>query len=489
MKKLYIANGPPKPVPGNTNNEYLATLINPVDKRLYDVVLRIRTVYIVAPMPNSLYKTGTLQVYGSGAYDNDDSTEIEYDGETETYFRSHTPSGVTKKGAGLGLVLYSGLSLAAKTEGYYTDVGGVYSSNAERLGDATRWWKAQVSRGYAEQEGKWLSGYGEVTVEVDEDTIGDIESLASSGYFGTEMEEAENVSISEYSPSSFEVEVHVDGEAEVQYLPAKKVAESNLVVAWNTELDEFNEVDELLSEWVELPPAQILSELDLTTVGDVNLILNLWDVLVQQEATPKQKKQFLEHVPPAFSVVPEILQLQGQQTLPFEEVQEQAQEEVAANPRPRVKHTRAWDDYFGELSESVEMNPKKRKKAPTKRYPTVILTEESLKRPPEWMSKQRPVEYVPRAGGSFEAQVVGAAVSTLGVPEEISSKKDSVQMVYSPRDFSIGGKSVQTREQEARVSESLKKQLAEKLPEYRVSVSLKKPDWSTSNQIFLFVER
>lgn len=70
------------------------------------------------------------------------------------------------------------------------------------------------------------------------------------------------------------------------------------------------------------------------------------------------------------------------------------------------------------------------------------------------MSQPR-AEYVPKGGGGFEAQVVEAAVSSIGQPEEISAKKNSVQLVYSPRDFSIGGEEVRTVDQEHRVAEAL----------------------------------
>lgn len=350
---MLIANGPPRGVSGKPSMEYVATLVNPVDKRLYDVVTDEEVVYIVAPMPNAIYKSEDerLQVYGSGAYAKYEELELTYAGDTSTYYRSHTPAGVVKKSSGLGLMLYSGISLATQTSGGY-DVGGIYSSMEDRSPEATRWWKAQVDRDFAEQDGKSVSGYGQVTVDVDEETLGDIEDLAGRGYFGNEMEDAENVYVSDYSPSSFEVEVYVDGDIEVQFLPAVKVAEAKLVVAWNTEEEELND---LMSESVELPPPEVLSELDLKTVGDANLILNLWDVLVEQGATEAQKRKFLKHVPSSFSVVPEILELQGQQQLPFDEVLEDARQEVAANPRPKVQHSKAWKNYFGELSVQTAM--------------------------------------------------------------------------------------------------------------------------------------
>lgn len=144
-----------------------------------------------------------------------------------------------------------------------------------------------------------------------------MEDLAERGYFGDELEGAENIEVSEFSPTHFEVEAYVDGTINVSFLPAEKVAASKLVVAWDTEEPDL---DELLSNYVELPPPEIVSELDLSTVGDANLILNLWTVLNDStRVTAAQKKKFVEHIPASFATVPDIFELMGQERLPFED--------------------------------------------------------------------------------------------------------------------------------------------------------------------------
>lgn len=85
--------------------------------------------------------------------------------------------------------------------------------------------------------------------------------------------------------------------------------------------------------------------------------------------------------------------------------------------------------------------------------------------------------------------MVEAAVSSIGQPEEISAKKNSVQLVYSPRDFSIGGEEVRTVDQEHRVAEALRKQLAKELSGLQITSVLAKPEWSNTNLVFLTVAR
>lgn len=354
MKYALHPNGKPRKLHGKESAAYVATLLNPVDHRLYDVVSFGSTVYIVAPMPNEDYEDPdrSFLEYGHGSYDESDEKEIDsgyypsnkYSG---SYYRSHTPDGVTKEGAGLGLVLYSGLSLAT-TMGL--GAAGVFSEENLRSTKASKWWKAQTERGFASEEDVYVTGSGSVEVEIDEEMLGDIQYLTSVGDFGEEIRHAENVSITEGpDPSSVYVEVYVEGSIRVSYLPTKKVAESKIVIAWNSEDDDLNPV---MEDSIYYPPAEILAEIDMSTVGDPSLILNIWDLLQESDdVTEAQKKRFLQRVPRAsmVEITPEILEMMGQQKFPYEELMKESQA-VAANPRGKIRHSSRWKAYYGDLS-------------------------------------------------------------------------------------------------------------------------------------------
>lgn len=318
---------------GEPGAVYIATLLNPVDHRLYDVVYLSDKYYIVAPLPNEAYEeySAQLSVYGEGYFDTYDSKEIEFEG-TGTYYRSHTPSGVDKKKSGLGLMLYSGLALAAVTE----KASGIYSQKKQRSSEATRWWSAQVQRGLAGE-----SEYGEmeqvtVSVDIDEEMV---EDMARQG--STELEDADEVTVIEGpDPTSVDVEVTLEGVVSLQVLPASHVAEAGLVVSWN---DDYKALNMEMGGIKELAP-EVISEIDMSTVGDSDLVLGLFRVMFESDgATDAQKKRFLKNVSDRAltpAVKNEIAELMGQKRLPFGT-------EVAANPAPKKKHSKAWAKQFG----------------------------------------------------------------------------------------------------------------------------------------------
>lgn len=325
----------PKSVDGDPNSEYIATLLNPVDHRLYDFVRIFVGYYLVAPLPNEAYADPrtSVSVFGEGNFDKYDSKEIDFEG-TGTYYRSHTPSGVDKKKAGLGLMLYSGLALAAVTQ----SASGIYSQKKQRSSDATRWWSAQVQRGLAGE-----SEYGEmeqvtVSVDIDEEMV---EDMARQG--STELEDADEVSVIEGpDPTSVDVDVTLEGVVSLQVLPASHVAEAGLVVSWNDDYKALN----MEMGGIEELPAQVIAEIDMSTVGDPDLVLGLFRTMVESEkghVTEAQKQKFLKSVPDRVltsKVKHELAEMLGQKRLPFGS-------EVAANPAPKVKHSKAWAKAFG----------------------------------------------------------------------------------------------------------------------------------------------
>ena len=324
----------PRHEDGDQNSEYIATLLNPVDHRLYDFVRLSNAYYLVAPLSNEDYADPRtkLAVFGQGHFDRYDSKDIDYEG-LGTYFRSHTPSVVDKKKSGLGLLLYSGLALAAVTRG----ASGIYSQKSSRSDEATRWWKSQVQRGFAGE-----SEYGEmeqvtISVDIDEDFV---EQQARE--YSSELEDAEEVSIVDGpDPSSVDVDVTLEGVMELQVLPATHVADAGLVISWN---EDYNQLNTEMGGIEELP-SQVLAEIDMSTVGDPDLVLGIFSTMVESEkgfVSEAQKKKFLKSVSER-ALTPEvrlkIAEMMGQQRLPFTD-------EVAANPAPKVKHSKEWAKAF-----------------------------------------------------------------------------------------------------------------------------------------------
>lgn len=326
----------PRDITGAAKLNYIATLINPVDHRLYDIIGYGQGVemYVVTPLPNDAYKDDRpIAVYGNGSYDTDE--EFEHDGMT--YYRSHTPSGVKKKKSGLGLMLYSGLSLSVVK---YEAKEGVFSQLSQRSSEATQWWKDQVDRGFAYQEGDYISGQEQVEIRLDEEMIDkcdlDPEECAAD--------------IDDIEPGYVTVYVDFTKERLVQVLPAGNVVNARLVLAWD---EDDLDLDSLLED-SEGPPTEVLLGLDMSTTADPNLLIN---ILQRLEGDPKVTKKALQNFVNKYpgplkgaesSMIRELL---GQQKFPFEEVVEAVEEEdMVANP---VKNSRAWKDYFGDLAKPV----------------------------------------------------------------------------------------------------------------------------------------
>lgn len=341
---------------GKPGVNYVATMVNAKDHRLYDIVAFDggENVRIVAPLPSQAYKDPRQKIYvfGRGYFSDSDEKELWTGEEDQTFYRSHTPSGVAKKKTGLGLLLYSGISLATVAK-YGSGAGGIFSEAASRSAEASAWWARQVERGYAEGYGEQeeVEGTTYRTIYIDEDYLGfydrDAQEAAEQGEFGEEMEEATNVEVVDFDPSEVEVTISVKGyiDGNVVYLPAANVAASRMVVAWDEDDDDLN----ALMEDVEMPPAEVLVQLDMSTVADPILLLNVWNLI---DASPNihsvDKRFFLQKVPPEFvrglALDQRMLEEYGQQRLPLMDAEQV--EEMVANPR--MKHSDVWIDYFGE---------------------------------------------------------------------------------------------------------------------------------------------
>jgi hypothetical protein len=327
---------------GDSSAVYLATLINPVDHRLYDVVYADRQVHIVAPMPNEEYVDPGKSIYsfGEGHADLHDTKDVEM-GRIELHLaRSHTPGGVGKKGSGQGLILYCGLSIYTKFRG----LDGVYSSVESRSEAATKWWRTQVDRGFADEDSAHVTGY--TTTEVDLESAVNVDDFYARDLFDKDSDAVENIQITDISPSAVEVELSVEGTVQFQYLSAEKVAESGYCVAWNTE---DSDIDELFSQHGQGQPKEVILGIDLSTTADPILIQNLIVELKEADATEEELVLFLNRVPKRLfkqMKSSDVKEIYGQLRLPLPE-----DEELAANASTKT-HSRAWKDFFGEAVNS-----------------------------------------------------------------------------------------------------------------------------------------
>lgn len=265
---------------------YIATLLNPVDKKPYAITWNVRAqrVYVVTPKADP----GTGDIMGEGYFE-DDGHEAKSTGCP----RSNTPGGVKKKGVGLGLMLYSGLALTAaysynaseqhrRAKGLPKTVGTCISSspdNRSRL--ATAWWEAQVARGFAEE--KEVEGGDEeecedddFDVEMDADSVIDQDSMERK----VQRKHGGDARLKDYSVGSVTVSYEYctgdedGGETTVQVLEAESVASSRIV------LDANDKIDDLFDWNKDAAPLDIFKEMDLSDVSDLGFIQMIEDQFV-----------------------------------------------------------------------------------------------------------------------------------------------------------------------------------------------------------------
>jgi len=346
----------PETTKGGSNATYLATMINPKDHRLYDLVAFNQYVYVLAPADMEDYKNPNtpLVSFGEGYLDNSDERDLKYDGESGDYVRCHTPSGVTKEQSGLGLMLYSGLSMntilySPQNLGCFSEDSGPRSKKAEA------WWTSQVERGFAEEQEDYREVEGSATFNFDGDDLvnerleqefGSLERAAEDGEFGSDMESS-NIQDVEMSVENSYLEVYARGtiEAPIQYLPIQKVAESGLLLAWS---DEDDDLKTLLEEHWNAPDPELLVELDMSTTASSDLLSTILGIILENEDLPQDKVlAFYDNLPPGLgtpSQAQEILEYLGQQKLPFELVAN-SRRIARKNPGERP-HSHAWKRHF-----------------------------------------------------------------------------------------------------------------------------------------------
>ena len=310
---------------------YVATFINPVDHRLYEVVNKMRTVHIIQPIPRELYETPDdrkVLSFGSGYWE-EEPLEI---GSSE-YYRSHTPGGVAVEGAGLGLMLYSGLAVTVTDR----SMDGIYSITDDRSASAERWWQAQAKRGFAEEETQYKTDYEQIELDIDEDMV-----KCQVGNYDCEVE------VESLEPDRIYVDVGFSTSQEAQVLPATTVAEAGFTLAWNE--DDF----ESLFAGEEQLPVEVLSELDLSTTADPALVYNILVLMQEQNASKAQIRKVLKTLPKPLQeqTLPAVLeQLEGQQRFEFEGFDtDDIREKMKRNP---PKPSKAWKAYFGKLAEPI----------------------------------------------------------------------------------------------------------------------------------------
>lgn len=305
---------------------YVATLINPVDHKLYDVVQLSSYVFITTPAPSEHYTDTSYEipVYGKGSFDEDDGITV----DSEIFYRSHSPSGVAKKKVGLGLMLYCGNSLSTVAATVYGD--GIYSVQGDRSDEAGAFWNRQAEEGLAVEGSAHVSKEEEIELTIDESML-DMCVINCDAEF-----------ISAY-PDNIAVTVQYEEGVVFQTLPAENVAEHGLVLAWD---EDNSRLDTLMYDW-EAPPSEILLELDLSTVSNPTLIKNILDWLESDESVSKQDlKRVLSKLSSGALPANELREISGQQRLPYDK--EAVRESIMAN-RPR-RRSAAWNAYFGALA-------------------------------------------------------------------------------------------------------------------------------------------
>jgi len=122
--------------------DYVATLINPKDHRPVRVITDGYVTFIGMPVEDLRdFRFVGKGYYGDERYGPDDC------------LRSHTPGGVSKKSAGLGLMLYSGMALASALADDDAPDKPCIGSDSGRSDQADKFWRSAVEQELAEEIG------------------------------------------------------------------------------------------------------------------------------------------------------------------------------------------------------------------------------------------------------------------------------------------------------------------------------------------------
>lgn len=311
---------------------YLATLINPVDHRLYAIIWDAGDEELLVTTPSN--SRDEIFVWGQGALSDSDDPA----GQTDCP-RSHTPSGVAAKGRGLGLMLYSGLALAAaygtlisrakaKELGLPRMEPCISSSPSQRSGPATKWWREQVRRGFAEErsvEGECEDR--ETHEEIDAEDAGIDEERILGG-----LDEEGDVSNVRGELSGYVHFTFCPRGLEAQVLEASRVIESGMVLHAN---EAFVDSDNL--PVIELPGKDVLLALDLSSVDDSKLVEYVVGLVRESGASRDQVEAWLDRS----GAIDEPL-LPGVDLGPTIPMSQYA--------RNAATHLAAWKRHFGDLA-------------------------------------------------------------------------------------------------------------------------------------------
>lgn len=264
---------------------YIATLINPVDHRLYTVVWNEGEIEIISPTNED-----EIEVWGKGLL-----AEEDFPAQETNCPRTHTPSGVVAKGRGLGLILYSGLALAAaistkmsRTErreyDLPADMEACISSSDEGPGrstEASRWWKKQVELGFARESGVQGECEGEsIHGEVDADNVYDEDKILE------ELDRAGDISDIDGQLRGTIHFTFCPRDMDAQVIEATTIFAKGLVFDWNDRLKDFADDAPTLTK-------EILLEMNLGGITEPHLLELFLGYLHETDATEEEIDAFL----------------------------------------------------------------------------------------------------------------------------------------------------------------------------------------------------
>lgn len=273
------------------NDAYVATLINPRDRRPYMITRHNLGVSVSYPQDDD----AILRVVGEGYYGKRDES-------WEHCPRTHTPSGVVEQGVGLGNMLYFGLAVAVAADWNadkwwwkdkdFQEVPCVSSITNQRSSKAEAWWQQAHKRGDAElMEGE----------EECEDHTARLRLSASEDDYPSD----------EGRIDSYQDEFVVDGDyrvcksTEAYTIDSIRAFDAGLVLHWGAWPGLVKLARKHFGEKHPRPPgvpAKILANLDMRAVKSPGLIaMCLNDMIVSGDVDSDTiRKWRMRNVPPWF---------------------------------------------------------------------------------------------------------------------------------------------------------------------------------------------
>jgi len=327
--------------------QYVATLINPTrhpeyGKRLYDVYLYQHLVWVYPPVSVDSMRHATVlrdpRRLGQGFFARDDVIEILDD----SFSRSHTPSGVKEKKSGLGLMLYSGLSMSASMS---MDVDGIYSTaDEQRTKEADKWWNDQTKRRFAKKTEARQGGCVDMIHDISPD---DISRDVLAQYMEVDEGDARKLVLHDVEPDEVELQVCWYKDMLVQFLRTSRVSENGTILIWNESDTQLNE--RIRGSWTS-PSVEVMLNLKLDNVqDDPTVVIAVMSRLLAMDVAPDRVGQFLRESDAPFSAD----HLEGQLARQFGiETALAIKKGYGSKQRANRRQDRAWDEFYGSLVES-----------------------------------------------------------------------------------------------------------------------------------------